>query len=298
MIIYENLPIFDDIKNKKVFDGGEFPLRLNSQFENKFFENRRLKIANKIQKSTRNISSGLKVQGAGDDPAGLAVSETIRAQIRGLAQSQRNVQDGIALLKTNEDGIMKTNEDVQRLYELSVMASNDTMDDESRGELQAEVDHILSSIQQTAETVQFNTRNLFVQNNTPNSLTLQQGSSPKDTMTVKLVDISVKQLGLENASVTTLENANKLLQTSKNVIGTLTEHLTKIGAQYAALEHNLENSLNLQNNLTTIESNIRDSNIGKEVINLTISKLLSEALNTLHIYSDDQKQHFEKILFN
>jgi flagellin len=88
-----------------------------------------------------------------------------------------------------------------------------------------------------------------------------------DTMIVKLLDISEDQLGLENASVATLENANKLLQTSINIIRTLAEHLTKIGAQHAALEHNLDNSLNLQNNFTTIEANIRDSNIGKEVIN-------------------------------
>jgi flagellin-like hook-associated protein FlgL len=77
---------------------------------------------------------------------------------------------------------MKSNEDVQWLYELSVIDSNDTMDDENHGELQVEVDHILSSIQQTVETFQFNTRNLFVQNNTHTSLTLQWGSSPKDTM--------------------------------------------------------------------------------------------------------------------
>lgn len=115
-------------------------MRLNSQFENRFFEKRSSKIAEKIQKATRNVSSGVKVQSAADNAAGLAISETTRAQIRGLAQSQRNIQDGIALLKTAEDGLMKTNEDVQRLYEVSVMASNDTMDDQSRTELQVEVE--------------------------------------------------------------------------------------------------------------------------------------------------------------
>ncbi|WML46892.1 hypothetical protein RCG23_14765 [Neobacillus sp. PS3-34] len=75
-------------------------MRLNSQYENKFFENRRNKVNDKLQKATRNASSGMKVQGAADDAAGLAISETTRAQIRGLAQSQRNIQDGIALLKT------------------------------------------------------------------------------------------------------------------------------------------------------------------------------------------------------
>jgi flagellin len=276
-------------------------LRLNSQFENRFFENRRLLIERKLEKTTRNASSGMKVLGAADDPAGLAVSETTRAQIRGLAQSQRNIQDGIALLKTTEDGLMKTNEDVQRLYELSVMASNDTMDNESREGIQVEVNDLLSSIQQTAETVQFNTRNLLGPNNLSDKqkdITLQLGSNAKDSITIHLIDITTESLGLNNASVTTKENANQLLQDSKTALTQIIGHLTRIGSQYSALEHNIENSQTLQKNLTTIEANIRDADMGKEVMNLAISKVVSEAINTLHKYSDDQRQHFEKVLFN
>jgi flagellin len=275
-------------------------LRLNSQFENRFFENRRLLIERKLEKTTRNASSGMKVLGAADDPAGLAVSETTRAQIRGLAQSQRNIQDGIALLKTAEDGLMKTNEDVQRLYELSVMASNDTINGQDRAGIQVEVEQILSSIQQTAETVEFNTRNLLGRNNSPDKLkdiTIQLGSNANDSMTVHLMDLTTESLGLNGASVVTEENANQLLQKSKEVITNITGHLTRIGSQYAALEHNIENSLVLQNNLTTIEANIRDADMGKEVMNLAINKVVSEAINTLHKYSVDQRQHFEKVLF-
>lgn len=275
-------------------------MRLNSQYENRFFENRRSRISAKLEKATRNASSGLKVQGAADDPAGLAVSETTRAQIRGLAQSQRNIQDGIALLKTTEDGLMKTNEDIQRLYELSVMASNDTMDDQSRAGIQVEVNDLLSSIQQTAETVQFNTRNLLGPDNRPDKqkdISIQLGSNSNGSMTVNLMDITTESLGLKNASVETHDNAKQLLQNSKVAITNITGHLTSIGSQYSALEHNLDNSLTLQNNLTTIESNIRDADMGKEVMNLAIDKVLSEAINTIHKYTDDQKQHFEKILF-
>lgn len=196
---------------------------------------------------------------------------------------------------------MKTNEDVQRLYEVSVMASNDTMDDQSRTELQVEVEQLLSSIQQTAETVQFNTRNLLgpeTRLDKQKYISLTVGAGSNENLTIELMDITNENLGLTNASVKPKENAEKLLKKSQNVITNIAGYLTRIGAQYSALEHNLDNSLTLQNNLTTIESSIRDSNIGKEVMDLTINKVLSDALNTLHKYSDDQRQSFEKVLFS
>jgi flagellin len=275
-------------------------LRLNSQYENRFFQNRRSKITSKIQKATRNAASGVKLQTAADNPAGLAVSEVTRAQIRGLAQAQRNMQDGMALFKTAEDGIMKTNEDVQRLYEISVMASNDTMDDKSRGELQVEVEEILSSIEQTAQTLQFNTWNLLGPDNKSDkqkNVILQIGSNINENMTFELFDTTTASLGIDNASVSTRENAINLLEKSQDVIKSLTNKLTRVGAQYASLEHDIDNSITLQNNLTIIESNIRDSNIGKEVIDLTLANVLSSAVDSLHKFSDDQRQNFEKIIF-
>jgi flagellin len=272
-------------------------LRLTSQYENKVFENRRYKINEKLQKAIRNTSSGIKVHSSADDPAGLAISETTRAQIRGLGQSQRNIQDSMSLLKTAEDGLMKTNEDVQRLYELSLSALNDTMNDKSREEAQVEVNQLLSSIEQTANSVQFNTSNLLSKGLDAKKIKIQLGSGANESMTVELMDITLQKLGLSNASIEPRENANKLLNTTKDVITTITGHLTRIGSQYSALEKNMENSLTLQNNLTTIESNIRDSNIGKEVIELAIDKILSEVNLSLHNYTDDQKQNFEKILF-
>jgi flagellin len=273
-------------------------LRLNSQYEIRFFVNRRSIVDKKLEMATRNASSGLKVLGAADDPAGLAISETTRAQIRGLGQAQRNIQDGLGLLKTMENGLMKTNEDVQRLYELSLMAANDTITDQDRAGIQVEVNGILDSIQQTAESVQFNTQHLLGPNNKTDMLKIHLGSSAKESMTIELVDISTKSLGFEDASVESNQNANKLLETSQKAMTKLTEHLTRIGSQYSSLEHNLENSLTLQNNLTTLESSIRDADIGKEAMNIAIDKVLSEALNTFHKYSDDQKQNFESVLFH
>jgi flagellin len=272
-------------------------LRLNSQFENKFFETRRTKIVAKLQKATRNAASGLKVISAADDPAGLEVSETTRAQIRGLGQSQRNIQDSMALLKTAEDGVMKTNEEVQRLHELSVMASSDTMDDESRTGIQVEVKDLLESIQETANSVQFNTLNLLSSGLDNSKLNIQLGADSKESMKIELIDLTTEKLGLSNASVVPKENALKLIKSTQNAITTLTGHLSKLGAQSSALEQNLNNSLTLQSNLTTIEANIRDSDIGKEVMNLAIDNMLNDVNQTLYKYTDDQKQHFEKLLF-
>jgi flagellin len=275
-------------------------LRLNSDYENKLLQNRGSRIQAKLNKATRNISSGLKVVTAADDPSGLAVSETMRAQIRGLAQSQRNIQDGMSILSATEDGLTKTNEDVQRIYELSVMASNDTMDDQSRAETQVEVNELLSSIQQTANTVQFNTFNLLGANNRQDkqqNVIIQLGSGANQKMTVQLMDITTENLGLTNASIETKDNANKLLKIAQNAITKIAGYLTQVGSQYSALQHNMDNSLTLQNNLTKIESNIRDSDMGKETMELAIDKMLSEANLNLNKYSTDQKQQFEKMLF-
>jgi flagellin len=273
-------------------------LRLNSQYEMKFFLNRRSNVDKRLEKVTRNASSGLQLLSASDNPAGLAISEKTRAQIRGLGQAQRNIQDGIGLLKTVEDGLMKTNEDVQRLYELSVMAANDTMDDQSRAGVQIEVKEILSSIQQTAETVQFNTQNLLGPNNQQDKLNIQIGSGVSETITIDLLDISMDGLGITNASLETNDNAKQLLETTQKIITNISGHLTRFGSQYSALEHNLTNSYTLQNNLTTIESSIRDANMGKETMDLAIGKVLSEALNSFHKFSSDQRQSFEQVLFH
>ena len=195
---------------------------------------------------------------------------------------------------------MKTNEDVQRLYEVSVMASNDTMDDESRAEAQVEVNELVSSIQQTANTVQFNTRNLLgsdTRQDKQKNIIIHIGAGTNDTMTVALMDITTESLGLSHASVETKDNAHNLLQTSQKVIRNIAGYLTQMGSQYSALEHNLDNSMTLQNNLTNLEANIRDSDFGKETMGLAIDKMLSEANLTLHNYSNDQKKEFEKVLF-
>ncbi|WP_374049856.1 flagellin [Neobacillus sp. PS3-34] len=116
-------------------------------------------------------------------------------------------------------------------------------------------------------------------------------------MTIDLIDLTTGSLGLSNASVETRDTAKQLLQLSQNVITNIAGQLTRLGSQYSALEHNLDNSMVLQYNLTTIESNIRDADMGKETMLLAINKVLTEATYSLHKFSDDQKQHFEKVLF-
>lgn len=275
-------------------------LRLNSDYENKLLQNRGSRIQKKLDKDTRNISFGLKVVTAADDPSGLAVSETMRAQIRGLAQSQRNIQDGMSFLTATEDGLKKTNEDIQRLYEVSVMAMDDSMDVDRRSEIQTEVNELVSSIKQTSDTVQFNTLNLLGSDTKPdklNNAAIQLGSGPNQAMTIQLMDISPEKLGLANASVYSFEDANKLLITSQNAIKKISGYLNLVGSQYSALEHSMDSSLALQNNLTKIDSSIRDSDVGKETMELAIDKILSEANLNLNKYTEDQKQQFEKVLF-
>ena len=114
-----------------------------------------------LSKSIEKLSSGLRINRAGDDAAGLAISEKMRGQIRGLKQAQRNAQDGISLIQTAEGALQEVHSILQRMRELAVQAANDTYTDEDRGEIQKEIDQLLEEINRIADTTQFNTKNLL-----------------------------------------------------------------------------------------------------------------------------------------
>src|SRR5690554_3101868 len=123
--------------------------------------NRLSETNNNVQKSLERLSSGKRINRAADDAAGLAISEKMKSQIRGLSQAQRNAQDGISLIQTAEGALKETHAILQRMRELAVQAANDTNTPQDRNELQAEVEQLIEEIKRIAETTQFNTMNLL-----------------------------------------------------------------------------------------------------------------------------------------
>src|SRR5690606_37830730 len=148
-----------------------------------------------IAKSIEKLSSGLRINRAGDDAAGLAISEKMRAQIRGLRQAVRNAQDGISLIQTAEGGLNESHAILQRMRELAVQAANDTNTDKDRAELQKEVAQLIEELDRIAKNTEFNTQNLL--DGTFTGKVIHIGANSDQKLTISIEDMSAS--GLEVA---------------------------------------------------------------------------------------------------
>jgi flagellin len=217
-----------------------------------------------LTKTLDKLSSGLRIYRASDDAAGLSISETLRAQIRGLSQSQRNMQDGLSVLKSAEEGLMNVNNLLQRIRELAVQNASDTLDASDRAASQKELEQLLEAIDDTAEKLEFNTQKILGENR---PLMLQVGANPGQTIAVDMVDTSTTSLELSGATLLTREDAEQLITKVDNALVQVTHHLTKVGADYEAIEHHLNNTMLKEANLIAAESMLRDTNIAREMMN-------------------------------
>ncbi|OAH54635.1 MULTISPECIES: flagellin [Bacillaceae] len=225
------------------------------------------------KKSMEKISSGSQVSKASQNPTGVAISETIKAQVRGLERGQRNMQDGLSLLSAADEGLNHVTKQLHRGYELAVMSSNDTLSDEDRKAAQMELDEILDTIDDTANQLEFNTINLF---GSDKKFQIAGGASGI-TMQIELQKTNVETLGLTNAKLDPVEEARKLFPKIQNAVTQVTGQLTKVGSYYEAIEHELTNANVLEDNLKKGLSLMSDTDVSKEVIQLAISSIRQQA---------------------
>jgi len=150
------------------------------------------KMMHTLGRNIEQLSTGYRINHARDDVAGLEVSETMRSQVRGLAQAERNIMDGMSLLQTAEAGMHEITDMIQRIRELSVQAANATYTSHDRSKIQLEVDHITSEISRLASSVQFNTKKVL----TGQSYTFQVGANYSNTIGIRIGTVSAQSLGL------------------------------------------------------------------------------------------------------
>jgi flagellin len=154
-----------------------------------------------MQNSMEKLSSGLRINRAGDDAAGLAISEKMRAQINGLDQASRNAADGISMIQTAEGALSETHNILQRMRELAVQSANDTNNDTDRSEIQKEINELTSEINRIANTTEFNTKKMLnVSGATGFSASFQVGANNGQSMTINIKDMSAEALGVAGAS--------------------------------------------------------------------------------------------------
>ena len=237
--------------------------------------NRQLGITtNGLQKSTEKLSSGYKINRAADDAAGLAISEKMRNQIRGLNKASDNAQDGISLVQTAEGALNEVHSMLQRMSELAVQAANDTNQTVDKNALEAEVTQLQAEIKRVGSTTQFNKMNIL--DGTFTAKNLQVGANANQTISVSisaLTGVTSKALAT-HVSGAAAQSAITSIQSSITKLSTLR---SKLGAIQNRLEHTVANLDNISENTQSAESRIRDTDMAEEMVQYSKNNILQQA---------------------
>ena len=262
------------------------------------------------QKSMEKLSSGMRINRAGDDASGLAVSEKMRAQIRGLNQASTNAQNGISFIQTTEGYLQETTDIVQRIRELAVQSSNGIYSAEDRMQIQVEVSSLIAEVDRIASTAQFNGMNMLTgrfarptgENVVTSSMWFHIGANMDQRTQVYIGTMSAAALGLRNVgdeSIMTLETPDE----ANRAIGTLDEALKKINKQRAdlgAYQNRLEKTVTGLDigaeNLQASESRIRDTDMAAEMVEFTKDQVLSQAGTAMLAQANQSSQNVLSLL--
>jgi flagellin len=212
-------------------------------------------------KSVEKLSSGLRINRASDDAAGLGISETLRSQVNGLNQAVRNAQDGISLIQTGEGALNEVHSMLQRIRELAVQYANGTNDANAQASIQAEADALQTTIDSIASNTKFNGISLLA----ASSIDLQVGADSGQTQTITLTALDTSA-----ADVTDLSTIDA-------VIADVSTQRAAFGAAQNALEHTVASLGVASENMSAAQSRIRDLDVASEMVNFTKSQILQQA---------------------
>ncbi len=238
--------------------------------------NRQLGIITESQaKSTEKLSSGYKINRAGDDAAGLSISEKMRSQIRGLDKASSNAQDGISLIQVAEGALNETHSILQRMNELATQAANDTNTSSDRTAIKAEIDQLVSEIDRIQSTTQFNTMNLLDGSFTGKNL--QVGALSGQNIGVSISNMNASSLGVKSLSVSSNSSAGKTMKAVQSAITLVSTQRSTLGALQNRLEHTIKNLDTTSENTSAAESRIRDTDMAKEMVTYSKNNILAQA---------------------
>jgi flagellin len=229
---------------------------------------------NSMSKNLEKLSSGLRINRAGDDAAGLVTSENLRSQVSGLKQAVRNAQDGISVVQTAEGALTEVHAMLQRMRDLAVQAANTGSNGTTAiAAAQAEVNQLVSAIGDIATRTKFNGTSLLATSGA-SSLTFQVGANSGETLSVSLADMGVSSLGIGSLSLSSASTAISALDTA---ISTVSTQRGSFGAAQNRLEHTISNLSVTQENLAASESRIRDTDMASEMTEFSKSQIMMQA---------------------
>ena len=254
--------------------------------------------ASKAAKSMEKLSSGYRINRAADDAAGLAISEKMRAQIGGLAQAQRNAQDGVSLVQTAEGALNEVHSMLQRVRDLKVQYSNGTLDTDDKAAIVAEVKQLASEITEISTKTEFNGIKLLNgSGGSGGTISFQVGANTGETVSVTTKDIAGASgtgaidgiSGTASWEAVSLDN----IDTAINNISTIR---SDFGAVQNRLEHRLNNLATYQENLVASESRIRDVDMASEMVNFTKLGILQQAGTSMLAQANQAPQNVLSLL--
>ena len=238
--------------------------------------NRQLGITTGNQaKSTEKLSSGYRINRAGDDAAGLTISEKMRSQIRGLNKASSNAEDGVSLIQTAEGALNEAHSILQRMNELATQAANDTNTSSDRTAVQKEIDALTSELSRIASTTQFNTMNLLSGSFTRKNL--QVGALEGQKISISISTMNAKALGVASLKVSSFGKAGSAMTLIQKAISKVSTQRSALGALQNRLEHTIANLDTTSENTSAAESRIRDVDMAEEMVEYSKNNILAQA---------------------
>jgi flagellin len=275
------------------------------------FADRSLRIVNdESAKGMEKLSSGMRINRAGDDASGLAVSEKMRSQIRGLERASKNAQDGISFIQTTEGYLQESQDIIQRLRELAVQSSNGVYTNEDRMQIQVEVSQLVDEIDRIASHAQFNGLNLLTgrfardggENMVTGSMWFHIGSNMDQRVQIFIGTMTSKALGVRNIgdgsimSVESPDDSNRAIGTLDQALKRVNKQRADLGAYQNRLEHAIKGIDVGAENLQAAESRIRDTDMASEMVNYTKNRILAQAGNAMLAQANQKTQQVLSLL--
>ena len=247
-------------------------------------------VGNRQSKANQKLSSGKKINSAADDAAGLAISDKMKAQIRGLDMAAKNAEDGTSLIQTTEGAMSEITNMLKRIRELTIQGTNGTNTQEDRDKLREEVDKLYDEITATASRTQFNKQNLLT-GKLSEGIKLAIGANGGQTVVVSLSNANMDAsslFSLEKTNfLTSMSNAwsagsnDSILSNIDTALGKVAKQRAKLGAYQNTLDYTINNLKNSRENLSAANARIEDTDMAKEMMELTQANVLQQAATSM-----------------
>ncbi len=271
------------------------------------FVHRQIQLAfRRTSKSIEKLSTGMRINRAGDDATNLAVSEKMRTQIRGLKQAERNAQNGLSFIQVAESGLVQVNDILQRIRELSVQAGNGIYSEQDRQQIQLEVSQLIDEVNRISTTVEFNRRKILTGDYSPKStrasMFFHVGPNQDQRIRAYVATMNAKALGFYQANqrkkISTVGEANAMIGTVDIALDQLNRQRADLGAYYNRIELTAQALRSTYENMVAAESRIRDADIAEELIEFTKNKLLVQSSTAMLAQSNFSSRQVMQLLEN